>query len=74
MVNFFIGILFLTVILPVCEQIGSILCMIFELGKAKLSLLITKVNTEIQENQQPNTESRAIGFTIEEDYEDDEVL
>lgn len=51
MVNFFIGILFLTVILPVCEQIGSILCMIFELGKAKLSLLITKVNAEIQENQ-----------------------
>ena len=75
MINFLFGIIFLVVILPMLESISSIIALGFEVIKAKLSLKISKINSQIQEHQQGG-ESRAIGFQIyEEDIEeDDEIL
>ena len=74
MVYFILGIIFLTIILPVCEQVGSVICGAFEVIKAYLSLAVVKVNSKMQQYQQPEIKTNAIGFHIEEDYEDDEFL
>lgn len=75
MINFLFGIIFLVVILPILESINSVITLGLEVIKAKLSLKISKINSQIQESQQGG-ESRAIGFQIyEEDIEeDDEIL
>ena len=74
MVEFLLGIIFLTIALLLFEQIGAIISMGCEIVKASLSLTISKINSKIQEYQQPESKHNAIGFQIEEEYDDDEFL
>lgn len=74
MVKFLLGIIFLTIALPLFEQIGAIISMGCEVIKASLSLIISKINSKIQEYQQPESKHNAIGFQVEEEYDDDEFL
>lgn len=74
MVEFLLGIIFLTIVLPFFEQIGAIISMGCEVVKASLSLTVSKINSKIQEYQQPESKHDAIGFQFQEEYNDDEFL
>ena len=77
---FLIGILFVTVIMPILEQVTQIILTLLELIKGKLMVPITKINCDINkisEGEAPK--NRSIGFTAafgveeSEDYEDEDL-
>ena len=72
MVNFFLGVVSIVVILPILEQIGNVICTIFEVARARLSLSITRINSKIEEAHQPEIKQSAIGFQVEEEYYEDD--
>ena len=70
MINFLLGILFICVVLPICESITSTICVGIEVIKAKFSVKITEYNSKISQLDGPM--AHPIGFqytSIEEDGE-----
>ncbi len=78
---FLIGILFVTVIMPILEQVTQIILTLLELIKGKLMIPITKINNTINNiNEGEPTKSHPIGFAAafdvvaeSEDYEDEDL-
>lgn len=71
MINFLLGVLFICVILPICESITSTICVGIEVIKAKFSVKITKCNSEISQlDSQPI--AHPIGFHYTPTEEDEE--
>lgn len=74
---FLLGVLTYSFVIPIVEQIVSVLLTSLELVKGKLTLKITEVNCQIKKAQESESESKthAIGFCApfyeEEDEEED---
>lgn len=69
-----IAIITYIIVIPVLEQIATVLCTWLEVLKGIATLLITKINVAIENMQEPEHYSQAIGFEIPQDeyYEEDE--
>ena len=78
MINFLLGMIFITVALPILECITSAACTRIEEYKAKHGVQIAKYNREMAQCDENKKSSHPIGFTIsteeEEDENDDDVL
>ena len=72
---FLFGITFVTIIIPVLEEISQIIITLLELVKGKITIPITKMNSTIKKiaNEEEPYETRAIGFTSSFDEEEDET-
>jgi formate hydrogenlyase subunit 4 len=78
---FILGILFVTVFMPILEQITQIILTLLELVKGKLMIPITKINNTINNiNEGEPTKSHPIGFAAafdvvaeSEDYDDEDL-
>ena len=70
MINFLLGILFICVVLPICESITSTICVGIEVIKAKFSVKITKYNSEISQLDNPIV--HPVGFQYIPTEEDEE--
>ena len=75
MLNFFLGMMFIYILLPILENLTSLICTGIEVIKAKYSVKITEYNSRISQiNSGFETHSKhAIGFhyTPEEEDEDE---
>ena len=71
---FLLGMIFYAVAMPIIEQIASLVVTFIELGKAKLSLKITKINVDIEncanEVQGNDILEPCIGFDTTPYYEE----
>lgn len=71
---FLLGMIFYAVAMPTIEQIASLIVTFIELGKAKLSLKITKINVNIEncanEVQSNDILEPCIGFDTTPYYEE----
>ena len=77
---FILGILFVTVFMPILEQITQIILTLLELVKGKLMIPITKINNTINKmGEEEIPKSHPIGFAAafnveeSEDYEDEDL-
>lgn len=74
MVNFLLGILFICVVLPICESITSTICVGIEVIKAKCSVKITEYNSKISQLDGPVAHPIGFHYTPveeeDEEYED----
>ena len=78
MLNFFLGMMFIYILLPILESLMSVICSGLEVIKAKYNVKITEYNSKISQiNQELETPTaHPIGFQYiaveedEEEYED----
>ena len=68
MLYFFTGIVFVILIYPCLSSIADIVLTALEIVKGKLTLKVTKINSELEKTQGPQSSSFAIGFTAPPDY------
>ena len=79
MLNFFLGMMFIYILLPILESLMAVVCSGLEVLKAKYSVKITEYNSKISQINQGLEQSKIhpIGFQYtpveekdEEEYED----
>ena len=78
MLNFFLGMMFIYILLPILESLMAVICSGLEVLKAKYSVKITEYNSKISQINQGLEQSKIhpIGFQYtpveedEEEYED----
>lgn len=72
---FLLGILFITICIPVFEEIAQIICTCLEWVKGMIMVPITKINCTIKKltDGETPTKSFAIGFTAPFDEDEDET-
>ena len=75
MLNFFLGMIFVYILLPILESLVAVICSGLEIIKAKYNVKITEYNSKISQINQGLESSAAhpIGFqytTVEEDEEE----
>lgn len=77
MLNFFLGIVFVEMLLPLMEAIIETIVGLFEIQKGKMSIEVAKINKQIEEiscEEEPER-APAIGFQLppaREDIDEDE--
>ena len=74
MLNFFLGMMFIYILLPILENFVNVICAYFEVLKAKCSLKISEYNNKISKNELDFRASttRPMGFQYIETEEDEE--
>jgi hypothetical protein len=72
---FLLGILFITICIPVFEEIAQIICTALEWVKGLIMVPITKLNCTIKKltDEETPTKSFAIGFAAPYDEEEDDT-
>jgi hypothetical protein len=72
---FLLGILFITICIPVFEEISQIICTALEWVKGLIMVPITKLNCTIKKltDEEAPTQSFAIGFAAPSDEDEDET-
>ena len=72
MLNFFLGMMFIYILLPILESFMSLICASLEVLRAKCSVKITRYNKEIETMNEGPVENHLIGFqyTPTEESED----
>lgn len=68
---FILGIVFLTIILPICEQIGIMICGAFEIIKSYFSFIVIKINSKTTEYKQSIKNKNTIGFFTDKEDDND---
>ena len=77
---FLLGILFITMLIPILEEITQIILALLEWVKGKIMLPVTKLNKNIQKiagDEEMSSKSHPVGFAAaiaeNEDYEDEDI-
>lgn len=60
MLNFILGIIFVSILVPVADELGHLFCLVIEICKAKCHFKITEINNRATELNK--SKSNPIGF------------
>ena len=73
MEKFILGLICVLIIIPVLDGITSLFVSLIEMIKSWFAVIIAKNNQKIQDLSAPDIPQRAIGFSVGEEGEEDDL-